>query len=580
MKIISDKNIMAPMRDGVRLAANVMRPDSSTPVPAILLRTPYGKDNDQGQSVGFAPDIMKYVEAGYAAVIQDTRGTFGSEGEFGNFADEVCDGEDTIAWLAEQPWCDGNVGMIGASYLGKTQWQAAKASPPALKAIVPIIAVHDGQRLGWCRDGVPFAYDYAFALMMAVTDAMRAERLGKPSDLPILLGAMQKMDLGHLPFADRPEIKNFKFWRNIIDHADRDDQWRSEAVEDPSAIKVPAFHICGWYDTGNPSFWQLFDMINRGGGSDAAREGQRIIVGPWTHAAPTGAFPGRFFGPTANAQAVDLHGQIIRFFNRWLKGQVDALDNDPPIRLFMMGADEWREYQQWPIPGVAPADYYLVSNGAANSAQGDGLLTLTPSAKSIDDIFVSNPRRPVPTTLSGSGDPQLRGVELPGPYDQRSVEDREDVLCYTTAPLTEPLEVLGAISLKLFVSSSARDTDIVAKLIDVHPDGRAIILTDGICRLRYRNSLSQPELITPGQTYEISIDLAATANVFLPGHRIRVEIAGSSFPRYVRNTNTGGNVAFEGVEDCVVAMNRIAHSAEQASRLVLPVVSSRPIGRG
>jgi putative CocE/NonD family hydrolase len=305
-------------------------------------------------------------------------------------------------------------------------------------------------------------------------------------------------------------------------------------------------------------------------GSAEARDGQRLIIGPWDHPGQAGAYPDRQFGMAGDAAACDLTGEHLRFFDRWLRGRADALEGTAPVRIFVMGIDQWRDEQDWPLPDTEYVGYHLVSSGRANTADGDGILQPEPAARAATDTFLYDPHRPVPSIggrllLPGA----VRGT---GPADQRPVEGRDDVLCYTTAALEEAVEVTGHVSLVLHVASSAPDTDFTGKLVDVFPDGRAIYLTDGILRARYRNSLAEPELLEPGHVYEITLDLSVTSNVFLPGHRIRLEVSSSNFPRFDRNTNTGGVIAEDSADEAVVAVNRVLHGPGHASRLVLPVI--------
>ncbi|MDT7576688.1 MAG: uncharacterized protein QOH17_3021, partial [Pseudonocardiales bacterium] len=351
----------------------------------------------------------------------------------------------------------------------------------------------------------------------------------------------------------------------------RDRFWQELSVADRfEEITVPALNIGGWFDIFVNSTARSFTQLRQRGGSDAAREGQRLVIGPWDHLNATGVYPDRQFGLLADAQLCDLTGQHSKFYDRWLRGRADALEGSAPVRIFVMGIDQWRDEQEWPLPDTTYVDYHLVSDGPANTVAGDGVLLTDAATEDRVATFLYDPLRPVPT-LGGR-------VMLPttanaaGPVDQRPVETRDDVLCYTTPVLDEPLEVTGHIALRLFVSSSAVDTDFTGKLVDVFPDGRAIFLTDGIMRARYRRSLDDPELLTPGEVYELTLDLSVTSNVFLPGHRIRLEVSSSNFPRFDRNTNTGGIISEDGESDVQTAVNRVFHGPQHPSRLVLPII--------
>jgi len=283
-------------------------------------------------------------------------------------------------------------------------------------------------------------------------------------------------------------------------------------------------------------------------------------------------FAERDYGPQASTRAIDLPGIHLRWFDRWLKGIDTGVEQEKPVRIFVMGIDQWREEADWPLPNTQYPRYYLHSAGRANSSAGDGLLSTDAPADEPADVYCYDPRNPVPT-VGGAVTLEVSPTEFnTGPLDQRRVEERDDVLCYTTPPLERPVEVTGPIELVLYVSSSAPDTDFTAKLVDVYPDGRAEILTDGILRARYHESLTAPVLMEPGAMYELRIDVGATANVFRVGHGIRLEISSSSFPRFDRNTNTGGIIATESEDDFRQAVNRVYHSAAHPSYLILPVI--------
>jgi uncharacterized protein len=334
---------------------------------------------------------------------------------------------------------------------------------------------------------------------------------------------------------------------------------------------VPALHIGGWFDIFVANTARSFTQLKARAGTEEAREGQRLIIGPWDHLNATGIYPDRRFGLTADAITQDFTGQHLRFFDRWVRDRPGALDGSAPVKIFVMGVDLWREEQDWPLPDTTYVPYYLHGSGRANTAAGDGELSTEAPAQTAADTFLYDPRRPVPSLGGRVMAPSTANGA--GPVDQRPAEARDDVLCFTSPVLTEPLEVTGHVSLTLYASSSAPDTDFTGKLVDVFPDGRAIFLTDGIIRARYRHSLAEPEPLTPGEPYELSLDLSVTSNVFLPGHRIRLEVSSSNFPRFDRNTNTGGVIADEPAEEAIVAVNRVLHGPDYPSRLILPVIS-------
>ena len=331
---------------------------------------------------------------------------------------------------------------------------------------------------------------------------------------------------------------------------------------------MPVLNIGGWYDILLGPALENYRGVRHTGGSKLAAL-SRLIIGPWSHTDLTGSFPEREFGDAASREAIDLDGIQLRWFDRWLKGIHNRIEHEDPVLIFVMGADIWRSEPDWPLPNTAYTDYFLHSDGHANTRHGDGTLSTTPPAVEPSDSFRYDPHHPVPTV---GGQILMPGANSIGPRDQRAVEDRDDVLVYTSPVLTEPIEATGPIQLRLFIASTAPDTDLTGKLVDVFPDGRAINLTDGIQRVRYRTSKEHPELMTPGQIYEISIDLWATANLFQPGHRIRLEVSSSNWPRFGRNSNTGGIIADEPSQAYQPATNRVLHDSDNPSRLVLPII--------
>jgi uncharacterized protein len=585
MSMVIDENIMVPMRDGVKLATDVYRPSQEGQWPVLVTRLPYNKD--RRFPFEFPPftkekriflelnfNSARVVEAGYVIVAQDTRGRFASEGEFEPFVHEVEDGADTIAWAAGQPWSSGQVGMFGVSYQGLTQWQAAREQPAALRAIAPSQspgwhvypyqggAFLLGVILGWAT-GVATDQVQRWVSQGRATRAEVEEMMQANSDLPALYK--------RLPLVDLPVLQGrAPYYFDWLAHPIPDAYWQGLVSEEIyERFTVPALTISGWYDHFLAKDLESYQSMKQRGGSALARQQQHLVIGPWSHGNFLRGFKERNYGAASFARELltDLH---LRWYDHWLKGIDNGVEQEKPVRIFVMGENRWREEADWPLPGTRYWPYYLQSGGHANTATGDGVLSTTRADAEPEDAYCYDPRDLVPTV--GGAVISQGMLDDVGPLDQRQVEAREDVLCYTTLPLERPIEVTGPIELVLYVSSSAPDTDFTGKLVDVYPDGRAEILTDGILRARYRESFVQPALMKPGHVYELHIDLEVTSNVFLTGHRIRLEVSSSNFPRFDRNSNTGGTIAFEREKDFVQAINRVYHSQVYPSHLVLPVI--------
>ena len=460
MSFTVEKDMMVPMRDGIQLATDAWVPAGGSPAPTLLVRLPYSKDVTALYAYGLAPNIFALVEAGYAVVVQDCRGTFRSGGEFTPMFNEASDGADTVAWLLEQPWCDGNIGTYGASYLGFVQWASASVSN-RLKAIAPAVTTTDYYSTPWYSEGGALSLHaiQSWTTLMALADAQRAVGAGSgdPQALMDLAGmaAEPEPHLAALPVRARPLLeKQWQWWAEILAHPARDEYWRDLSVaEHFEDITVPALNIGGWFDIFVNSTVRTFTGLRARGGSAEARDGQRLIIGPWDHLNSTGVYPDRQFGMMADAMAADLTGQHQRFFDRWLRGQADALAGSAPVRIFVLGIDQWRDEQDWPLPDTSYVDYYLHSSSRANTASGDGELRAEPPGDERADTYLYDPLRPVPTLGGRVMSPSTANAA--GPVDQQRAESRDDVLCYSTPVLEHPVEVTGHVSLTLLVSSSA-----------------------------------------------------------------------------------------------------------------------------
>ena len=571
-----EPNLPLMLRDGTMTYVDVYRPDASGKFPALLERTPYSKESPSGRFGTMDP--IAAAARGYVVVVQDIRGRYLSDGEFYTFVNEMDDGYDSVEWVAAQPWCTGKVGMYGVSYVGATQWLAAKAKPPSLAAIAPGLTASDYHD-GWTWQGGAFELGFSLSWILGELTSANWENISNRLFLParqqeVLFDTKDNMAdvFDFLPMRDLPDLEGglAPYYYDWLDHPEYDDYWSRVSIEDAhSEITVPAFNYGGWYDIFLGGTLRNFTGMRGSGATDEARSGQRLVVGPWVHASPPTSVSGEVnFGTRAAARAQDLQGQILRFYDYWLKGEDRGVSTEPPVSIFVMGENVWRSEDEWPLSRAENVDYYLHSGGKANTLNGDGRLDPEPPREEPPDVYVYNPIDPVPTWGG-----QLccdTGVIPPGAYDQRSVEARPDVLVYSTAPLDAYVEVTGPIGAALYAATSARDTDFTAKLVDVEPSGYARNLTDGIVRARYRKVRSPAELVEPGDVYEYKIDLAATSNLFKPGHRIRLEISSSNFPRFDRNTNTGEPVGTDA--ELVSALQTVHHSSLYASRVTLPIV--------
>ena len=547
---IQELNVPAAMRDGVVLRANVFRPQGGGRFPAILLRTPY----DKGDAI--TPNFLAFVKHGYAVVVQDVRGRYDSGGRFEPIDQEVLDGDDTLNWIARQPWSDGAIGMYGGSYLGIAQWKAARSRNPHLKAIFPYVSGDDDYRDRFYSPGGAMKLGHR---LLWIEENMRAPGYRAPDFRRYVLALPVRL-------ADRAASgMSLPLWQFVADHPSYDAFWKRGSVrEHIDDIHVPVYSVGGWYDNYVESDLDAFTLLRKRG-----RE-TRIMIGPWPHVFST-EFPGGPFGPRSET-IIPLRPEQLKWFDRWLKGIALPEPAEHPVRIFVMGINRWRDEDEWPLARARNVKFYLRGPGPANSLAGTGELGGKPGPNEPPDTFVYDSRNPVPT-LGGAicCDPKVFAW---GPLDQRPVEKRRDVLVYSSPPLTTPVEVTGEVRVILYASSSASDTDFTAKLVDVFPDGQARNLTDGILRVRYRDSLESPELIEPGQVYRLTIDAGVTSNVFRAGHRIRLEISSSNFPRFDRNPNTGRLVANE--KDFRKAVQTVFRDHERHSYVMLPVIPAAP----
>ena len=570
-----ETNVAVPMRDGKKLYVDIYRPDGPGPFPVILERTPYDKTTPMTMLM---LDPLQAAKNGYAMVIQDTRGRFTSEGAFYAFRDDINDGYDTVEWAASQPWSSGKVGMCGTSYVGATQWLAAIAQPPHLAAIVPNVTASNYHE-GWTYQGGAFELGFNvswtlnqltlanFKALSAAKKVPQARRQQLVEAVDAMWSAFRALPLKEFPHLEGGLADYFYDW---VNHPDYDDYWKKLCIEEShSNVTVPALNIGGWYDIFLGGTIRNYLGMRENGVTANARRGQKLLIGPWQHSTRgTSVVGSHYFGLAADAQAIDLDGTHFRWFDYWLKGIDNGIMDEPPVRIFVMGDNAWRSEKEWPLARAQSVNYYFHSQGKANSLKGNGILSTQPPGEEPPDVFLYNPADPVPT----------RGGALccnpyfaaNGAFEQSEIEAREDVLVYSTPPLEQEVEVTGPISVTLWAATSATDTDFTAKLVDVCEEGCARNLTDGIIRARYRDSMSSPKLVESGKVYRYAIDLWATSNVFKRGHRIRVEVSSSNFPRFDRNTNTGGVIA--GDAGFKPALQTVLHQAQYPSHIALPIV--------
>jgi uncharacterized protein len=564
--LIVDRDVEIKMRDGIILRADVYRLDTPEPLPVLLHRTPYGKAYTQ---TTFA---LMAAERGYAVVNQDTRGRWASEGDGYPLVHEKNDGFDTVEWAAQQPWSNGKVGMFGLSYMGYTQFAATVTHPPSLRTIIPNVTFCDAYSIVYHGGALALGIGVSWGLLTIASMAiMQHPGTDEEKDrlMSQLITAVDGMSLGqsfnHLPLNTMPLIGCdglIPCLADWISHPTLDDYWHRLNCPH-EAVTIPAFHIGGWYDIFINSTIRDFSSIYASGNTH-----QKLLIGPWVH----GFYDTRVgevdFGLQASDYLLLPDETQLRWFDYWLKGVENGVMEEPPVRIFVMGDNHWRSENEWPLARTQYKRFYLHSGGAANSLAGDG--TLTPEAPSEEpvDAFVYDPRNPVPTR--GGGLCCWQAALPPGAYDQREIETRPDVLVYTTPILEHDVEVTGPLKIHLWAATNTPDTDFTAKLVDVGPCGYARNVQDGIIRARYRNSPTQAEPIRPGEIYEYTIDLSATSNVFKAGHRIRLEISSSNFPRFDRNMNTGHAIGDD--TDMRTALQTVLHSAECPSHIVLPII--------
>ena len=570
-----ESGVELPMRDGTVTYADVFRPDADGRFAALMTRTPY--DRTSSENISAPIHAVQAARQGYAVVIQDVRGRYASGGEFRPLHQEIEDGYDSVEWVGNQPWCNGKVGMYGISYGGATQWLAALGGPPSLAAIAPGYTATDYHD-GWAWQGGAFELGFNLtwstgALTHAMWPTLRERLKLSADDEERFLSTKDALGeaFGRLPLTDQPHLRGLAdYYWDWLDHPEYDGYWSEICIEDRlGEVKVPTFSYGGWYDLFMAGTIRGYTGMRQAAGSPDLRDAHRLLVGPWVHLRNCPGNVGAYdFGTRAGAYHLGLERRLLSFFDQHLRGGPEA--EEGPVEIFVMGENRWRTYDQWPPPGARETRLYLHSEGRAATCMDDGTLSFEAPGHEHPDAYVYNPADPAPTV--GGGLCCDTAWMKWGPYDQRQVEERPDVLVFSSAPLKHDLEITGWVRARIFASSSATDTDFTAKLVDVSPDGDAMNLTDGIIRARFRNGRGPGQPIAAGEVIEYDIDMWATSNVFRSGHRIRLEISSSNFPRFDRNPNTGGEISSE----CrmIPALQTVYHDAERPSHLTVTIIES------
>ncbi len=589
---IIDQKVMMPMRDGIRLATDIYRPKGDQPVPIIFSRTPYNFNSwgDGKQRTYTARRAYEAVKRGYAYVVQNERGRYFSEGEWDILGVPLTDGYDAFTWMKNQPWSNGKIGTLGCSSTAEWQMAVAALDHPSHAAMVPqgfgagVGTVGPYFEQGnWYRGGVEqmlfFAWLYSVEhdkFKPRIPAGATQEDLIRISRFYDLAPENHKVDMAealkHLPIQDI--IKNIHGKREIFDKMVRrkpnDPAWFEGGLyHEDMDINVPSFWFASWYDVSIGPNLALFNHVRNPENSTAADD-QYLVIAPTLHCSYTRATENTVVGERSVGDArLNYEEQIYAWFDLWLKGEKnDFKEKTPRVQYYTMGLNKWQAAESWPPEGAEMTTFYLNSGGKANTASGDGVLSATAPSKDQPDAFTYDPMDPVE---SYGGNVCCTGNAVKGgAFDQQAMETREDILVYTTEPLEEGVEVSGFIEATLYVSSDAKDTDFTLKLIDVYPDGRAYNLDETIQRVRYREGYDKEVFMEEGQVYKLDLSPLATSNYFEKGHRIRIEVSSSNFPRFARNLNTGGNNYDE--SEGVVAHNKVHHSEKYPSKIVLPIV--------
>lgn len=553
-RILIDHHRPIALRDGVTVYADVYRPARDDRFPTLVVRTPYGV---QRENVGVHDRLIMLARMGYAVVNVDVRGRYESEGVWDPFRYEGRDGFDVVEWAAKQEWSTGKVATQGGSYLGHVQWATLSEQPPSLVAAFPAVA-STNLYANWITQGGAFrlAFNFGWGVVRMPYRIMQPQLYFTGKDAAPELHYDQL--LRHLPLAtmdERAFQHPVKHWRDWVQHESYDAYWQQVSDEEKFAnVQVPVMTQGGWFDIFLPGTINGFVGVRRHGATERARQLTRMVIGPWGHG-PSRKFGDLDFGPDAERQLFDYE---VRWHDFHMKGVANGIDTDAPVQIFYMGINRWRGESDWPIPGTRETRWYL--------HEGGRLAPTAPTGES-STTYRYDPNDPVPTT---GGNNCCGAPTVAGPIDQAPLDGRTDIVRFTSAVLTEPVTIAGPVAMDLHATTDGRDTDWMVKLIDVHPDGKAYPMAEGILRARFREGLDKLALLEPGTAYRYTIDMVGTAVVFQPGHRIRVNITSSNFPQFDRNLNTGDPLG-EGTQPRI-ARQTIWHSADRPSAIVLPVV--------
>ena len=581
MSLIVDKNIDIAMADGTRLRADVYRPGDDGRHPVLLQRTPYNKE--LWPVTALTLDPLRAAAAGYAVVIQDVRARWASEGGvFFPYRDERADGHDSVAWCAEQAFSSGKVGCYGLSYMGGTAWLAAQGAHPALGALSPTTAPNDFWRNHFWRGGALNLGTLAMWALRAIGPSAlirarpQAQDFFAPlvkliDDLDSFAEVLRELPLERFAPAHPDDESFVPFFHEFLRHPVPDDLTNSLLFSNAHAkVQVPALIIAGWHDLLLAADLEHFAGMRTQGGSEVARRHTRLVIGPWSHGMFQNVVGDVDFGLRANGLFLDLKEDLtrmqLRWFDHWLKGLDNGVRDDAPVKLFVQGANRWRDEDSWPPRGAQARSLYLHIDGA--------LSVQPPAAQTPPTSYVYDPNDPCPTC---GGNLLLPAQYSAGPVDQRPLLMRRDVLCFTSEPLSEELEIIGAVRAELFAATSGPDTDWIVKLCEVRADGSTFNICDGVVRASVRDGITR-RLLAPGVIERYDIDLWSTAIQVAAGHRLRVLVTSSDFPRYDRNPNSG-ELAHEATE-LHSALQRVFHDAAHASRLILPITRGAQALRG